>query len=70
MIDLSALEKTSSEPEDAYKVAQALAVQYLKETAWYFIRFLETQVPVPKDIAAKRAEAYEVLNKEHQNAIV
>ena len=64
MIDLSALEKISSEAEDPHEVARALAVHYLKETAWHFTRFLETQVPVPEDIAAKRAEAYEVLNKD------
>lgn len=35
--------------------------QYLKNTEWYFIRYLETKIPIPEDIAKKRIKSWEKL---------
>lgn len=34
------------------------AMEYLEETEWYFIRFLEIGTPIPKDIAEARKKAW------------
>lgn len=41
--------------------ARANARAYLAETDWYLVRFAETGVPVPVDVATARATARAVL---------
>ncbi len=40
------------------------AKQYLSNTDWYYARKLETGEELPVDVAAKRLEARELINKE------
>jgi len=35
------------------------AEQYLADTQWYFIRYLEARVPMPKGVAEARRKAWE-----------
>lgn len=57
MVDLSQLEKVKTVADVEVENARTAAIQYLNETDWYIIRLFETQVGVPAEITANRAEA-------------
>lgn len=61
-MDLSLLKPLPSPETIQKETDRSVALAYLTNTAWYAIRFLETQVPIPEDVAKNRAIAYEVLN--------
>lgn len=61
MIDLSRLEKPSSESDDAFDLAYAASVAYLKETDWQVIAMIERQRKVPEDVQLKRRQALDVV---------
>lgn len=63
MVDLSQLEKVKTDTEVELDNAKNEAIAYLRSTDWYVLRYIETDKLVPDDIASKRAEARNIIEK-------
>lgn len=57
MIDWDLLEPVETEEDISLAIEADAAKAYLRDTDWYAVRFMETQVPIPQDVSVKRAEA-------------
>lgn len=57
MINWDAAVTPPTAEEIALREEAEVARTYLRDTDRYVIRFVETQVPVPAEVSAKRAEA-------------
>lgn len=57
MINWSNVEKVVTEEEIKHQNDIRLAKEYLSETDWYVMRFVETGKAIPEDIQVKRDEA-------------
>lgn len=55
-VDLALVEQTKIYDNDILNKAKKEALQYLADTDWYVVRFAETGVAIPADIATKREE--------------
>lgn len=63
MIDLSQLEKTKTEADIQQELALSEAKNYLSNTDWYVLRFVETAKPVPDEIKTLRDAARKIVEE-------
>lgn len=62
MIDWGNIEKVKTPAEIEHENNVRLAREYLRETDWYVMRFVETQAPVPEEISQKRESARQLIS--------
>lgn len=63
MIDWNSVEKVKTPAEIQHEQDVRVAREYLRETDWYVMRFVETQAPVPEEVSQKRESARQLISE-------
>lgn len=57
------IDQSQAISEEEQRLAKIEAQEYLNETDWYVVRYIERQIAIPQEVKDKRQEAIALLNE-------